>query len=120
MSIDWNKLPDVLSTDEAAEALGIHRQTLIGYVSKGAIIPFKPGGLAFTPEMLRTFAKEQHLAGESTALSKAEIAERWSIPEHKVRYAQDKGELLPIGKRGHAWVFKLEDAIKALGEPPAS
>ncbi len=109
--------PEVMSTEEAAEYLGIHVQTLMYHRRKGHIEPYKTSGLAFTPRMLDEF-RERFQVESGEGMTKKEIAKAWGCSESSVQYYVKKGRLEPIGKRKQAWIFDPADVEKVLGPLP--
>lgn len=106
---------EVLSTEEAAEYLGIHVQTLMYHRRKGHIKPYKTSGLAFTPKMLDEFRAEYQVEPDE-GMTKKEIASTYGISPSLIQYRMDKGELEPIGKRGNSWVFDPAAVELVFGE----
>lgn len=117
MEIDFDKLPEVLSTEEAAELLGMGPQNLLYHVNKGHIDPYLTHGYAFTPRMLKEFV-ERHKLDEDAGWTRREIAEMYGKSLSIVQYHQDKGRLAPIGKRGQQLIFPKDQVIAIFGEPP--
>jgi DNA-binding transcriptional MerR regulator len=106
-----------MSTEEAAEYLGIHVQTLMYHRRRGHIEPYKTSGLAFTPRMLDEFRERFQVEGGS-GMTKKEVAEAWNCSASLVQYYMNKGDLNPIGKRKQAWIFDPADVEKVLGPMP--